>query len=65
MMDGGLVSDDNSLSYHLRFFEKSRQQELEQKSQSRSKVNVRGNKLADNFDTDFFDDYFNTIEGRP
>ena len=57
-MGKGLISDDNSLSYLLKFFEKSRQQELEQKSQFRSKVDVRGKELADNFDTAFFDDYF-------
>ncbi len=57
-MDSGLVSDDCSLSYHLRFFEKERQHELEQKSQSRRKVRVRGNDLPDKVDHDFFRAYF-------
>ena len=53
MMDAKLIDDNNALSYHLRFFKDARTKELEEKSQSRGKV-----ELPDNFDSKFMEDYF-------
>ena len=53
MMNDGILSDDNALSYHLRHFEDDRKQELEQKKQSRQKII-----LPDQYDKEFLDRYF-------
>ena len=53
MMDAKLIDDNNALSYHLRLFKDTRTKELEEKRQSRGKV-----ELPDNFDSKFMEDYF-------
>ena len=54
MMDKGDLNDDNALSYHLRFFDVDRQQQLENVDRAaRSKV-----ELDDKYDNEFMEKYF-------
>ena len=53
MMDDGMISDGNCLSHYVRHFEGDRKKELEQKSQSRRKVN-----LPDACDKEYLEKHF-------
>ena len=57
MMDKGDLNDDNALSYHLRFFDVDRQQQLENVDRAaRSKV-----ELDDKYDNEFME---NTLQDK-
>jgi len=53
MMNDGIISNNNALSYHLHHFEGDRKQQLAEIANSRNEVS-----LADHYDKEFMDGYF-------